>query len=337
MTIAFKMHDGVCVFAHPPEYDEAVDQLDHLLEWRNSGTLSSMRYRPALEELVARRPWYVDGHAHLGNRLYEEGRFEQALASYGRGFSLCAKALPSEFKALIEWRHLENRPFLRTAHGLALCQLKLGRTEKGLSMLERMLVWNPGDNQGIRFIIGSEYLRAGLDGNAISFIETEAPQYPPYRYELALLRFRREDYVAAATSLRLGFVENGYVAEILCGSPDPLPMGIWHGHGDRMPQAAKDYVSEYGRLWRETPGAIALLRWLHTHPRVMAERADILCYDEETLWERDAARRVLMSRTQGAAVGRIDDALSEEIVVERIDQYGQTVLPWLHAANRCGA
>ena len=203
-------------------------------------------------------------------------------------------------------------------------------------MLERMLVWNPGDNQGIRFIIGSEYLRAGLDGNALSFIETEAPQYPPYRYELALLRFRREDYVAAATSLRLGFVENGYIAEILCDSPDPLPMGIWHGHGDRMPQAAKDYASEYGRLWRETPGAIAFFRWLHTHPRVMAERANILHYDEE-LWERDAARRVFLSRTQSAAIGRIDDALSEEIVVERTDQYGQTVWPWLHAAKRCGA
>ena len=143
--------------------------------------------------------------------------------------------------------------------------------------------------------------------------------------------------MAAATSLRLGFVENGYVAELLCGSPDPLPLGIWHGHGDRMPQAAKDYASEYGRLRRETPGAIAFLRWLHTHPRVMAERADILRYDEETLWERDAARRVFLSRTQSAAIGRIDDALSEEIAVERIDQYGQTVLPWLHAATTCEA
>ena len=71
MTVAFKMHDDICVFAHPPEYDEAVDQLDHLLERRNSGALSNMRYRRALEELVARHPWYVDGHVHLGNRLYE--------------------------------------------------------------------------------------------------------------------------------------------------------------------------------------------------------------------------------------------------------------------------
>ena len=336
MRIAFDMHDDVCVFAHPPGYDEAVDELDHLLERRNFGTLSEVHYRRALEELVARHPWFVDGHAHLGNRLYREGRFEQALDTYTRGFSLCMEALPSGFEAPIGWIHLENRPFLRAAHGVALCQFKLGRTEDGLSMLERMLAWNPGDNQGVRFIVGSEYLRAGQDGNALPFFEAEAPHYPPYRYELALLRFRRESYVTAATSLRLGFVENGYIAEILCGNPDPLPIGIWHGHGDRMPQTAKDHVSDYGRLWRETPGAIAFLRWLHTHPLIMKERADILRYDEETLWERDAERRVFLSRTQGAARRRIDDELSEEIVVERIDRYGQLVWPWLHASAACG-
>ena len=59
--------------------------------------------------------------------------------------------------------------------------------------------------------------------------------YPPYRYEMALLLFRREDHVAAATALRRGFVENGYIAEILCGNPEPPPMGIWHGDGFSMP------------------------------------------------------------------------------------------------------
>ena len=337
MTLAFELHGDGCVFAHPSQYDRAADELDLLLERRDAGALSKMRYRRALEELVSRHPWFVDGHAHLGNALYGEGRFEQALDAYGRGFSLCMEVLPSGFEAVIEWGHLENRPFLRAAHGMTLCQLKLGRTEEGLSMLERMLAWNPGDHQGVRFIIGSEYLRAGLDGNARSFFETEASQYPPYRYELALLLLRKEHHVAAATSLRLGFVENGYIAEILCGNPDPLPAGIWHGHGDRMPQAAKDHVCEYGGLWRETPGAIAFLRWLHTHPRVMAERAAILGYDEETLWERDAARRVFLFRTRSAAACRIDDALSEEIVVERLDRHGRTVWPWLHAAAACGA
>ena len=205
-------------------------------------------YLRALEELVARHPRFVDGHAHLGNARYDGGSFEPALESYMHGFSLCMEVLPPGFEAFIEWDHVENRPFLRAAYGIARCRCKLGRTEDGLSMLGRIVSWNPDDDQGVRFMIGSEYLRAGEE-KAHSFFETEASQYPPYLYELALLHFRREDYVAAATALRAGFVENGYVAEILCGNPDPLPAGIWHGHGFSMPQTAKNYVSDYGRFW----------------------------------------------------------------------------------------
>ena len=245
------------------------------------------------------------------------------------------KILPPHFEAFIEWDHVENRPFLRAAYGIARCQFKLGRTEDGLSMLGRIVSWNPDDDQGVRFMIGSEYLRAGEEEKARSFFETEASQYPPYLYELALLHFRREDYVAAATALRAGFVENGYVAEILCGYPDPLPVGIWHGNGFSMPQTAKDYVSDYGRLWRETPHAIAFLRWLHTHPCVMAERASILRYDEAILWELDAERRASLSRTRSAAARRIDDALSRDIALESTDLYGRTMLPWLHDATHC--
>ena len=335
MTMAFEMHGDVCVFTHPPGYEGAVDTLDELLARRDAGTLSQTRYRRGLEDLVSRHPWFVDGHAHLGNALHEQGRLEQALTSYTRGFSLCFDVLPSGFESFIEWGHLENRPFMRAAHGVALCQLKLGRSGEGISMLERMLAWNPDDHQGVRYVLGSEYLRAGHEDKAWSFFETEASQYPPYRYEMALLLFRREDHAAAATALRLGFVENGYIAEILCGSPEPLPIGIWHGDGFSMPRTAQDYVSDYGRLWRETPGAVAFLRWLHTHPRMMAERAEILRYAEEIMWERDAERRVFLLQTQRAAIGRIDDALSKEIVVERIDPRGHAVLPWLYAATAC--
>ena len=69
MSLAFEMHQDVCVFVHPPADDAAVAALDDLLERRACGTLSQARYLRALEELVARHPRFVDGHAHLGTAL----------------------------------------------------------------------------------------------------------------------------------------------------------------------------------------------------------------------------------------------------------------------------
>ncbi|MDE0388829.1 MAG: hypothetical protein OXI75_09035 [Rhodospirillales bacterium] len=49
MRIAFQMRDYICIFTYPPGYDEAVDQLDNLLEQRNSGALSEAHYSPRLQ------------------------------------------------------------------------------------------------------------------------------------------------------------------------------------------------------------------------------------------------------------------------------------------------
>ena len=332
MTIAIDMNDDAAVFRYPPAYAETVDEFDTLLDGRANGGLTGNRYIRALEELVARHPWFIDGHAHIGNALYDRGEFGRALEAYERGYSRGTAPLPDGFEKLIEWRHLENRPFLRAAHGVALSQLRLGRRGEGIATMEKMLAWNPADHQGVRLVIGSEYLRAGRDDRARSFFQAEAG-YPSYRYEMALLLLRQEQHIEAATSLRRGFVENAYIAEILCGNPHPLPIGMWHGTSWADPGLAIEYVSDYGKLWHATPDAVAFLRWLHTHPRVMAERAGVLRWQEALLWEHDAGRRATLIDGAEAAWQEIDDRLSREIVTERTDRRGRGVLPWLHSGG----
>ena len=331
MTIGLEMHEEVAVFTWPPNYHEVADEFDDLLNRRDTGRLSRARYRKALGELVASHPWFIDGHAHLGYAAYEQGEFETALKACERGYSLGMQAIPAGFEQFIEWGYLENRPFLRAAHGVVLCRLKLRQRAEAISVMERMLAWNPADNQGVRYIIGSEYLRAERVEEAASFFETEAEQYPPYRYELALLLLGRGDHAAAATSLRYGFVENGYIAEILCGNPDPQAIGIWHGWGFSLPQTAKDYAEDYKELWHDIPEAVRFLRWLHTHPRVMAERASILKWREALLWEHDAEERRRLLEAGEAVRAGIDDRLSREIVAARRDRDGRLVRPWLHS------
>ena len=333
MTVTIEVNDFSAEFRYPAQYDDVVEEFDDLLDRRQTGGLREKQYLSALEKLVDRHPWFIDGHAHIGNVLHGRREFKRALVAYERGYALGTAALPAGFTDHILWRHLENRPFLRAAHGIALTKSKLGRHAESISMLEKMLMWNPDDHQGVRFVIGSEYMRDGEDEKAMSYFEA-GMGYPPYLYDRALLLLRQGRFVDAATSLRRGFVSNGYIAEALCGNPQPLPVGIWHGSNWSEPDVAMDYALDEGKLWHQVRNAVAFLRWLHTHPRVMAERAGILQWREALRWEPDATRRGLLSDKEHAARLAIDDRLSAEIVVERTDRFGQTVFPWLHPEGR---
>ena len=329
MTIALKIGEDGAVFQHPDRYDDVVREFDNLLDENDAGRLSPTRYRARLQDLVGRHPWFIDGHAHLGMALLDHDKPKRALDACLRGFVLGEAVIPSNYQKVIEWAWLENRPFLRAARGAVLCHLRLGQNRKAIALMEKMLGWNPGDNQGIRFVIGAEYLRVGERDKASVVFKSEAANYPPYRYELALLLLREGKNPEAATSLRHGFVENCYIAEILCGTPDPLPLAIWHGSNFAEPELARDYTWRYGDLWDRTPGAVEFLRWLYNHPKVMAERAAVFECKEALLWEHDIERRRRIIDKETAAVERIDGRLSAEVVVERTDRYGNLAYPWL--------
>ncbi|WP_026622771.1 tetratricopeptide (TPR) repeat protein (plasmid) [Ensifer sp. WSM1721] len=332
--VTFEIAGDDGIFRHGDAYGAIVDELDTALDRRESGGLSQARYLSALRDIVERHPHFIDGHAHLGSALLEQGKPKAALESCLRGLQLGENAIPGGFAGTIEWGFLENRPFLRAAHGAMLCRLHLGQRKEALALMEKMLAWNPNDNQGVRFLIGSEYLRAGMTAKASGIFRNEADQYPPYHYETGLLHFQAGNLIAAATSLRRGFVANGYVAEILSGNPDPMPLVIWHQSNLAEPEVAHDHIAQCGELWRTTEGAIAFLRWLHTHPKVMAERAAVFECMEALLWENDIDRRRKLLDRQDAAVAAIDDRLSTDIVVERSDRHGRSVLPWLYLQTR---
>ena len=157
---------------------------------------------------------------------------------------------------------------------------------------------------------------------------------PPYYYEHALLHLKAGYPVAAATKLRHGFVANGYIAEMLSGNPEPTALAIWHGSNLAEPETARDYLDHCGELWRQTPGAVAFMRWLHTHPKVLAERAAILECQEALLWERDFASRQALGLREEAMRAKIDNALSKNIVRSRPDRHGRSIEPWRYQRAR---
>jgi hypothetical protein len=86
----------------------------------------------------------------------------------------------------------------------------------------------------------------------------------------------------------------------------------------------------YGMFWHQEPDSFDFTRWLFNHPKVLAERSEILACKEALLWESDAAtRRQLIEREQ-LLIDSIDNVLSAAIVSKRTDRRGQTMWPWLY-------
>lgn len=100
----------------------------------------------------------TDAHADLGIIAL---RFDRhlALEHYRVGIAIAELSIPPGFDGAILWGVPFNRPFLRCLHGEGLCLWRLGRFAEAAATFERLLAFNPNDNQGIRFIVDA--VRAG--------------------------------------------------------------------------------------------------------------------------------------------------------------------------------
>ena len=244
MPASVTIADNEAEFEASEANEGATLALCDLLEEADRGRMTSIELASRLRELTEAAPEHIDARAHLGSVLLESEQLQEAAAEYERAFEIGSKALPTDFDGRIEWIRLDNRPFLRAAYGLALVRLKTGKRTEAIRLMEQLLRWNPNDNQGVRLSIGSEYLRAGHRTKAGKVLREHADEYPPYRYELGLLHLQKQKWAEAATSLRRGFVDNPYIAEILCRNPDPMPLPIWEGSNWQGVETAKEYVRE---------------------------------------------------------------------------------------------
>ena len=96
----------------------------------------------------------LDAHAHLGNIAFDH-RPERAIRHYEVGFRIGKLSIGESFDGLLPWGWIDNRPFLRCLNGFGLCLWRLGRFEEAENIFKRLLLLNPSDNQGVRFLINA--------------------------------------------------------------------------------------------------------------------------------------------------------------------------------------
>lgn len=103
-----------------------------------------------LFKIIHDDPEFLDAYNSLGWWEFNAFNYGNALTHFDLAFSIGSKLIPTDFKGTILWGFLDNRPFLRTMHGLALNHEMIGDYEKADRLCQKILAYNPNDNQGIR-------------------------------------------------------------------------------------------------------------------------------------------------------------------------------------------
>ena len=188
---------------------------------------------------------------------------EEARDLYQQGVAAGERALGPEL--FVEgvghfWGLVETRPYMRAREGLAHALWVLGQRQAAINHLQAMLQLNPGDNQGLRYVL-AQWL---LDTDADAALGQLFDQYPDdaaaaWAYTRALALFRQQGATETATdALAEALSTNQFVSAYLLGRkrlPPRRPEYI--GFGDDSEAIA--YAAHATEVWRTTPGA---LEWL---------------------------------------------------------------------------
>jgi hypothetical protein len=85
-------------------------------------------------------------------QLHERGVWDPAAEYWGDPGDMIA-ASPEPFKGALRWGWIDNRPFLRCLHGLAVSAWRLGEHDSAETLCWALLWLSPGDNQGVSGIL----------------------------------------------------------------------------------------------------------------------------------------------------------------------------------------
>lgn len=156
------------------------------------------------------------------------------------------------------WGLVETRPYMRARAQLADLLWELGQPAAAIEHYQELLVLNPDDNQGIRYILLSCLLQLYRNDEAQALLDQFADDaFAQWHYNRALLTFRQHGRSTQADSaLEAAVSQNEYVPDLLLGLED-MPfeeeMPDMHGWGDE--NEAILYAIRGMILWAATPGA----------------------------------------------------------------------------------
>jgi tetratricopeptide (TPR) repeat protein len=158
------------------------------------------------------------------------------------------------------WGLHETRPYMRARAQLAALLSQSGQVDEAIGHWEEMLRLNPGDNQGLRYLLLGGYLKQGnLPGVERVFSEYPDEDSAMFAWARVLASFVAGKESAAAEALTEARKANQHVEAYLIGRKK-LPAD---GPGDYSPGEPSEAIvcmHEIGSAWKKHPAAIDWLK-----------------------------------------------------------------------------
>jgi tetratricopeptide (TPR) repeat protein len=219
------------------------------------------RYKLA-EEAINLNPNCVDAYVIL---IENSTSLQEALMLSEKAMKIGEKELGKAF--FVEnkghfWGMYETRPYMRAKAQYADALYQLGNINETIQQYEEILVLNPNDNLGARYMLFALYLDKGELSKAEKLLKQYEEETAHGLYNKLLLELLKIGFSTKAVKiLKEAKKQNPYVIPFLTGKKRlPKHMPEYHGWGDE--NEAVIYVDEHLHLWKKIEG---VQEWLKKH------------------------------------------------------------------------
>jgi len=302
------------------------EELDELQDSLDSGRISHKQALLRAQKLLLKFPGQLEIQNFIANRLWHLELRDDATEVWANAYRQATALFPPGFKGQINWLEIDNRSFLRVAHGYLLGLMHCGDGKAAKALAKKMLAWCPGDNLGVRMLMGDISVMTGDTKSAMKSYLKEAATSPAHWYQAGQIAFQEGDFVSACTYVRRGIAANPYIAEGLTGRTKIKEHLYWHASTRNGREWATDYLSAPVCDW--TPQEIDFVDWVFNSGAVLHERANLMEQQEGLTYERDAVYRSEYGLRIDYFVNTVTDDLSKAMVKKVQNRFGAEIWPW---------
>lgn len=302
------------------------EKLDELIDSLEEGGIGHKQALQRAQKLLVKFPAQLEIQNFIANRLWSLEMRDESTDVREKAYLQASSLIPPGFNGQISWSEIDNRSFLRIAHGYLLGLMHRGDGKAAKALAKKLLTWCPADNLGVRLLMGDISLMTGNIKSAMKSYLKEAATSPAHWYQAGQIAFREGDFVSACTYMRRGIAANPYIAEGLTGRTKISEHRYWHASSRNGPDWATDYLSAPACDW--TAQEVDFIDWVFNSSAVLRERASLMELHEGLTYEHDHVRRQTFAMRSTCFVEELTDDLSMSMVKKIVNRYGVEIWPW---------